>query len=408
MNCRHCQTALTHKFVDLGYAPPSNAYLEEDHLQKPELHFPLRVFVCEQCWLVQTEDFADASELFNSDYAYFSSVSKSWLDHAAQYCDQMTQRFNLDSNNLVVEIASNDGYLLKNFVASEIPCVGIEPTESTAIAAQKRGVPTIQEFFGEEFAKHLVSEGKSADLVIGNNVYAHVPDINDFTRGITRLLKSDGVVTLEFPHLLQLIRHCQFDTIYHEHFSYLSLVAVKAIFESAGLKIFDVEELTTHGGSLRVYGCRAESSRTSSDAVYAILGMEAEAGLTTIDRYIEFQSRVERVKDEFLSFLLEAKRQGNRVIAYGAAAKGNTLINYAGVKPDLLPAVCDAAPSKIGKYLPGSHVQIFSPQEIDIQKPDYVLILPWNLSEEIEIQLDKIRQWGGKFVTFVPELNIRT
>lgn len=407
MNCRHCGAPLEHLFLDLGYAPPSNAYLNPSHLSVPETYFPLRVFVCDQCWLVQTEDFAEASLLFNDEYAYFSSISDSWLRHAELYCDHILERLQLDENAFVVEIASNDGYLLKNFVARGINCLGIEPTQSTAEQAEAIGVPTLREFFSEALGQQLASEEKKADLVVGNNVYAHVPDINDFTRGISRLLNQDGVVTLEFPHLLRLIEETQFDTIYHEHFSYLSLGVVQQVFAAAGLRIFDVEELKTHGGSLRVYGCRSEACWEISTEVERIVAEENTAGLTSLATYKQFQSRVESVKDQFLSFLLEVKREGKLVLGYGAAAKGNTLINFSGVKPDLLPAVCDAAPSKVGKLLPGSHIPIVSPEEITRQKPDYVLILPWNLANEIKGQLHQVSEWGAKFVTAVPELNIQ-
>jgi SAM-dependent methyltransferase len=406
MNCRHCKRPLTHKFIDLGFAPPSNAYLTEADLYRPEKYFPLRVMVCDACWLVQTEDYAQADELFSADYAYFSSTSASWLAHAARYATKMIDRLKLDQNSFVLEIAANDGYLLKNFVAAGIPCLGIEPTASTAAAAEKLGIPILREFFGEALGKRLAAEGKQADLIVGNNVYAHVPDINDFTRGLKAALKPGGTITLEFPHLMQLIEHCQFDTIYHEHFSYLSLFTVKRIFESAGLRIFDVEQLPTHGGSLRIYGCHADDGRKESQAVATLLAEEARRGLQTLEPYQNFQARAERIKDDLLEFLIEQKRAGKKVAAYGAAAKGNTLLNYAGVKPDLLPFVCDAAPAKQGKFLPGSHIPILPPSALRDFAPDYVLILPWNLREEVTKQMTYAQNWGARFVIAVPALRV--
>ncbi|ADR19070.1 class I SAM-dependent methyltransferase [Calditerrivibrio nitroreducens] len=406
MNCRHCKTPLTHKFVDLGFAPPSNAYLTKADLYRPEKYFPLRVMVCDACWLVQTEDHTQADELFSADYAYFSSTSASWLAHAARYATKMIDRLKLDQNSFVLEIAANDGYLLKNFVAAGVPCLGIEPTASTAAAAEKLGIPILREFFGEALGKRLAAEGKQADLIVGNNVYAHVPDINDFTRGLKAALKPGGTITLEFPHLMQLIEQCQFDTIYHEHFSYLSLFTVKRIFECEGLRIFDVEQLPTHGGSLRIYGCHAEDTRPNSPAVATLLAEEARRGLQTLEPYQNFQARAERIKDDLLGFLIEQKRAGKKVAAYGAAAKGNTLLNYAGVKPDLLPFVCDAAAAKQGKYLPGSHIPILPPSALSEFAPDYVLILPWNLREEVTKQLTYAQNWGARFVIAVPTLRV--
>lgn len=406
MKCRHCRIPLRHSFLDLGFAPPSNAYLTEADLSRSEKYYPLRVKVCDQCWLVQTEDYAQAEELFRCDYAYFSSTSRSWLAHAHAYCAQVTERFGLGSHSYVVEVASNDGYLLRNFVKTGVPCLGIEPTASTAAAAEALGVPVLREFFGEALASRLVAEGRSADLIIGNNVYAHVPDINDFTRGLAVLLKPEGVVTLEFPHLLQLIRHTQFDTVYHEHFSYLSLGAVQRIFAAAGLRVWDVDELPTHGGSLRVYGCLAHSKRAVSDGVTEMLALERAYGLERLATFKAFQVRADKVKDDLLTFLTEQKRAGKRVAAYGAAAKGNTLLNYAGVRPDLLPYVCDAAAAKQGKYLPGSHLPILSPEAMQKDPPDWVLILPWNIADEVMQQLAGLAAKGVKFVTVVPELKI--
>jgi hypothetical protein len=406
MNCRHCHTPLQHVFLDLGFAPPSNAYVTQEELQKAEIYLPLKLFVCDHCWLVQTEDFTQADELFRYDYAYYSSTSVSWLEHAAQYVEGMTRRFGLGSQSFVIEVASNDGYLLRNFLPSGIPCLGIEPTEGTATAAEKLGIPVLREFFGETLARQLAADGKQADLIVGNNVYAHVPNINDFTRGLKAVLKPDGVITLEFPHLMRLIEHAQFDTVYHEHFSYLSLQSVSRIFEKAGLCVWDVEELSTHGGSLRVYGCHAEASRPASAEVQRVLDSEVRHGLRDLATYLGFQPRADRVKNDLLAFLIEQKRAGKSVAAYSAAAKGNTLLNYAGVKPDLLPYVCDAAPSKQGKYLPGSHIPIVPPASLAERKPDVVLILSWNLKTEITRQLAYVKKWGGKFVTAVPSLQI--
>lgn len=406
MNCRHCHQPLQHVFLDLGFSPPSNAYLKQDDLRKPERYYPLKLFVCEHCWLVQTDDYTQADELFSPDYAYFSSVSQSWLAHAARYTDMITKRLGLDGNSLVIEVASNDGYLLKNFVAAGIPCLGVEPTASTAAAAEQLGVPVLREFFGESLGQRLLAEGKQADLILGNNVYAHVPDINDFTAGLKTVLKPGGTITLEFPHLMRLLEHTQFDTVYHEHFSYLSLFSVSRVFERAGLRVCDVEELPTHGGSLRVYGCHADDGRADSGAVLALLEEEARRGMRNLDTYLAFQARADRVKDDLLLFLIEQKRAGKQVAGYGAAAKGCTLLNYAGIKPDLLPFVCDAGPSKQGKYLPGSHVPILHPEAIRESKPDIVLILPWNIQEEVMQQLAFIRDWGGKFAVAVPSIRV--
>jgi 2-polyprenyl-3-methyl-5-hydroxy-6-metoxy-1,4-benzoquinol methylase len=406
MNCRHCSKPLTHTFLDLGFAPPSNAYLSEADLTKPEKYYPLKVMVCDQCWLVQTEDYAQADELFSADYAYFSSTSSGWLAHAESYANHITKTLGLNSQSLVIEVASNDGYLLKNFVASGIPCIGIEPTESTAIAAEKLDIPVIREFFGETLGKSLAREGKQADLIVGNNVYAHVPDINDFTRGLKAALKSSGTITLECPHLMQLIEHTQFDTVYHEHFSYLSLHTVSKIFNNAGLRIWNVEELSTHGGSLRVYGCHIEDSRDTTASVENLLDEEQKHGLRQYETYQSFQSRANKVKNDLIQFLIEKTQAGKKVVAYGAAAKGNTLLNYAGIKPDLLPLVFDAALAKQYKYMPGSHIPILPPSNIQDFKPDFVVILPWNIAEEVIKQNSAIREWGGKFVTAVPEIKI--
>lgn len=407
MNCRHCGKPLQHTFLDLGFAPPSNAYLSEAELCAPEIYFPLKLKVCDSCWLVQTEDYAKAELFFSKDYAYFSSTSSSWLEHAARYAMNMTERLGLGADSFVIEVASNDGYLLKNFLAAGIPCLGIEPTASTAAAAEQLGIPVLREFFGEALGKQLARGGRQADLIAGNNVYAHVPDINDFTRGLKAALKPNGTITLEFPHLMRLIEHTQFDTVYHEHFSYLSLHTVSRIFAAAGLRVCDVEELPTHGGSLRVFGCHAENARVGSASVAAVLEAESDAGLQCLAVYEAFQQRADEVKNGLLSFLIEQKRAGKKVAAYGAAAKGNTLLNYAGVKPDLLSFVCDAAPSKQGKYLPGSHIPVFAPEKLKSEKPDFVLILPWNIAAEVMLNTNYIRQWGGQYATAVPTLETK-
>ena len=406
MKCRHCATPLRCTFLDLGFAPPSNAYLNLDDLIKPEKYYPLKVQVCSHCWLVQTEDYAQADELFSADYAYFSSTSSGWLAHASSYAQTVIQRLQLNQNSFVIEIASNDGYLLKNFVASGIPCLGIEPTASTAAAAEELGIPVLREFFGEALGKQLAANHQQADLIAGNNVYAHVPDINDFTRGLKAALKPGGTITLEFPHLMRLIEHIQFDTVYHEHFSYLSLYTVERIFKAAGLRVWNVEELSTHGGSLRVYGCHVEEGHETTSSVSAVLAEEAQRGLQNLSTYQNFQAKANRVKDDLMAFLLEKKRAGKTVAAYGAAAKGNTLLNYGGVKPDLLPFVCDAALAKQGKFMPGSHIPIVEPSALFDQRPDFLLILPWNIVAEVKQKNAQLAEFGTKFVTAVPKLEV--
>jgi hypothetical protein len=406
VKCRHCDFLLEHTFLDLGFAPPSNAYLTNADLVNPEKYYPLKVKVCDHCWLVQTEDYTQASELFSSDYAYFSSTSTGWVAHASRYAKKMIERLNLAKDSLVIEVASNDGYLLKNFVFAGIPCLGIEPTDSTADAAEKLGIPVLRDFFSAQIGKQLASAGKQADLIVGNNVYAHVPDINDFTLGLKSALKPGGTITLEFPHLMRLIEHTQFDTVYHEHFSYLSLYTVERIFRAAGLRVSDVEELPTHGGSLRIYGCHADDARQNYSAVSELMEQEAQRGLQTLATYLCFQSRADRVKDDLLAFLIDQKRVGRHVAAYGAAAKGNTLLNYAGVKPDLLPFVCDAATAKQGKFMPGSHIPIMAPVALDENPPDFLLILPWNIVSEVKQQNARLVELGTKFITAVPKLDI--
>jgi SAM-dependent methyltransferase len=397
---------LKEKFLDLGVMPPSNAYLSKEDLEKPEPKYPLRLLVCTNCWLVQTEDFVGRDKLFTSDYAYFSSTSKSWLEHAAKYCEKIIPQLGLGPKSLVVEIASNDGYLLKNIVGAGIPCLGIEPTTSTAAAAKALGIPVMQEFFGEKLGRALAAEGKQADLIIGNNVFAHVPDINDFAKGLKALLKPKGTITLEFPHLMKMIEFNQFDTAYHEHFSYLSFGTAKTILEKAGLSIWDVQELATHGGSLRIYAGHSNEAHPETAAVVALLAEERRRGMQKPDLYQTFQSRADRIRDEFRSFLEAQKASGQKVAAYGAAAKGNTLLNYAKIKSDLLPFVCDAAPSKQYKFMPGSRIPIRPPAEMTKYNPDFVVILPWNIADEVRQENKSLLSNKTRFVVNMPKFRI--
>ena len=407
MNCRHCKNELTHEFADLGFSPPSNSFLTKEQLNEPETFYPLRTMVCEKCFLVQVDEFAKHDDIFNADYAYFSSFSTSWLAHAKAYTGMMIKRFGFNERSQVIEIASNDGYLLQYFAAQGVPVLGIEPTANTAAAAKAKGIESVVDFFGVRLANALAAKGTRADLLLGNNVLAHVPDINDFVGGLKILLKENGVITFEFPHLLQLIDKNQFDTIYHEHFSYLSLIAVAPIFEHFGLVIFDVEEIPTHGGSLRIFAKHMEDrSKEILVRVQKLLEKEIAFGLTGLDVYTSFQQKAEKVKNDFARFLIEAKNDGKTFAGYGAAAKGNTLLNFAGIKKDLLQFVVDASPHKQNKFLPGVHIPVVAEEKIKTEKPDYILILPWNLKEEISAQLSYIRDWGGKFVVAVPELKI--
>ena len=406
MKCRHCGKIVEHTFLDLGFSPMSNAYLTEDTLTRPEKHYPLKIKVCNHCWLVQTEDYAKVDEIFSADYAYFSSTSTSWMAHAKHYTQTIITKLGLTQNSHVIEVASNDGYLLKNFIEVGIPCLGIEPTASTAAVAKKLGIPVLQEFFGEALGKRLVTEGKQADLIAANNVYAHVPDINDFTRGLKAALKPDGTITLEFPHLMQLLKYTQFDTVYHEHFSYLSLHTVSRIFKTYGLRLWDAEQLSTHGGSLRLFACHADDTRQTTPLVEALHAKEIKYGLQRLDTYKSFQDQANRLKDDFLDFLIKKKRAGKKVAAYGAAAKGNTLLNYAGVKPDLLPFVCDASLAKQGKFMPGSHIPILPPSALGEYSPDFVVVLPWNIAEEVTNKIGILVSNNTKFVTAVPRLKI--
>jgi len=406
MNCRHCAIPLSHTFLDLGHAPPSNAYLTEHDLSRPEVYYPLKVKVCDRCWLVQTEDYTDADKLFTSEYAYFSSTSKGWVAHAERFVSKIIDDLNLDGGSFVIEVACNDGYLLRNFVSAGIPCVGVEPTASTAVVAERIGIPVLRDFFGEELGQRFASTGKQADLIVCNNVFAHVPDINGFTRGLKAALKIGGTITLEFPHLMKLISGAQFDTVYHEHFSYLSLHTTSRIFAAAALRIWHVEELSTHGGSLRVYGCHVDDVRETQTSVGRLLFAETKRGLQSIQPYLEFQSRADNIKNELLMFLINQKREGKKIVAYGAAAKGNTLLNYAGVKRDLLPFVCDAAEAKQGKFMPGSHIPILPPDHLPGSEPDFVLILPWNIAREVKDHYAALAKRGVHFVTAVPDISV--
>lgn len=407
MNCRHCGGALRLPFLDLGCAPPSNAYLDAATVRAPEVWFPLRILVCTDCWLVQTEDYAGREALFTRDYAYFSSFSTTWLAHAARFVAMMRERFGLDGTSRVVEVAANDGYLLQYVRQAGLPCYGIEPTAGTARAARDKGIEIVERFFGAALADELAAAGRRARVMVANNVLAHVPDINDFVSGFPRLLEADGVATFEFPHLLRMVRENQFDTVYHEHFSYLSLTAVQRIFTANGLSVFDVEELPTHGGSLRVFAQRSDTGRRPrTEAVARLLAAEAEAGMLGPAFYRDFQAKAQQVKDDLLLFLLEARRQGLTVGAYGAAAKGNTLLNFAGIRPDLVPYVVDRNPAKQGKFMPGSRIPIVDEARLRAQRPARILILPWNLRREIMDQLAYARDWGARFVTAVPRLEV--
>jgi SAM-dependent methyltransferase len=407
MKCRHCFGELDISFADLGNAPPSNAYISAQNLNAVEKWFPLNVKVCSSCWLAQTEDYTGREELFSPDYAYFSSYSTTWLEHCKSYTAQMIERFQLGTESMIGEIASNDGYLLQYFQEKNIPCYGVEPTHSTANVAREKGLEVFENFFGVAFAKELVTKNYAADLLIANNVLAHVPDINDFVSGFTSVLKPNGVATFEFPHLYKLVTESQFDTIYHEHFSYLSFSTVVKIFDHNGLQVFDVEELPTHGGSLRVFAQRKDTGiQEVSHKVHELLKIENEAGMSLPDFYRKFQHRIFEIKREFLGFLLEAQKRNEKVMGYGAAAKGNTLLNYSGVRPDLLQYVVDRNPAKQNSYLPGSHIPVVSEEILKMEKPQWVVILPWNLRDEITSQLSYVREWGAKFVTAIPSLAI--
>jgi hypothetical protein len=408
MNCRFCKHPVTHTLIDLVNSPASNSFLSKEQLNEPEIFYPLKVFVCGNCFLVQADEYKKSNSIFDSNYPYFSSYSTSWLQHAKTYTDVITNRFGYNENSLVIEVASNDGYLLQYFKEKNIPVMGIEPASNTAEAAIGKGIKTVIEFFGAELADRFANTWDvKADLLLGNNVLAHVPDIMDFVLGIKLILKDNGVVTMEFPHLMQLVDNNQFDTIYHEHFSYLSLYTVKQIFESQGLELFDVDEIPTHGGSLRIYAKHIEDeSKPVSENVAAILKKELDKGLNTLAYYDNFQHKALKIKLDLMEFLIDQKRAGKKVAAYGAAAKGNTLLNYCGIKSDLMSFVADANPHKQDKFLPGVHIPVVDEQKIKTEKPAYIVILPWNLKQEICEQLVYIKEWGGKFVVAVPKLEI--
>jgi 2-polyprenyl-3-methyl-5-hydroxy-6-metoxy-1,4-benzoquinol methylase len=404
--CRFCKTGLNHTFLDLGMSPLSNAYLKPEQLNQAEKFYPLHAYVCKQCLLVQLEEFESPDRIF-SDYAYFSSYAESWLRHAQAYTEQMLERFGFNTSSQIVEIASNDGYLLQFFHAKGIPVMGIEPAANVAQVAESKGIPTVVKFFGADTARELARQGKHADLLLGNNVLAHVPDLNDFVAGMEILLKPKGILTMEFPHLLQLMEQNQFDTIYHEHFSYFSFATVKTIFAAHGLTLFDVEELPTHGGSLRIYAKHKDYSGIDvCKRVQTLIDRENQAGLDKIATYAQFGAKVMETKRKLLSFAIAAKNANKSIVGYGAAAKGNTLLNYCGMRADFLDYTCDRSPYKQGLFLPGTHIPILHPDQIAETKPDYVLILPWNLKEEICNQLSYIREWGGKFVVPIPEVEV--
>lgn len=407
MKCRFCNSELSSEFIDLGFAPPSNSYLTAAQLNEPEVYYPLKLFVCTKCFLVQVDEYKKADTIFSNDYAYFSSTSTSWLEHSRRYVDKMVTEYGINSNSFVIEIASNDGYLLQYFKERGIKVLGIEPAASVADAAINKGIETIKEFFGSGLAGKLRDEGLLADLILGNNVLAHVPDINDFVAGLKTALKPEGFITMEVPHLVQLIGNSQFDTIYHEHFSYLSFTTTCEIFRSHGLTVFNVEEISTHGGSLRIYSKHSDDhSRDIDKSVKELLEKEERKGIRTLGYYSGFKEKVEKIKLDFLTFLIDARESGKTVAAYGAAAKGNTLLNYCGVKNDLIGYVVDRAESKQGKYLPGSHIQVVTESHLIKRKPDYVIILPWNIKEEILEQLNYIKSWNGSFVLIIPELKV--
>jgi 2-polyprenyl-3-methyl-5-hydroxy-6-metoxy-1,4-benzoquinol methylase len=406
--CRHCNRDLEVSFCDLGMSPLANSYLEKNDLSRMERFYPLHAYVCSGCYLVQLQVFETPEAIF-SDYAYFSSYSDSWVSHARSYVDQMIERFGFDANSQVVEIASNDGYLLQFFKSKGVEVLGVEPAANVARVAEEKGIPSLVKFFSEETARALVEDGKQADLLLGNNVLAHVPDLNDFVRGLKVALKPRGIITMEFPHLLKLMRENQFDTIYHEHFSYLSLTTVEKVFAEFGLKIFDVEHLSTHGGSLRIYATHSENAeRSATDALRAAKKEEEDAGLSDLAAYRAFADQVKKTKRSLLRFLVDARDQGKTIVGYGAPAKGNTLLNYCGVRADLVDYTVDRSPHKQNRYLPGVHIPIYDPEQIRKTKPDYVLVLPWNLKDEIVGTMSYVRDWGGQFVVPIPEVKILT
>ena len=407
LNCRFCGSKLEHIFADLGSSPISNDYIKPENLNSMEPFYPLVVYVCDACLLVQLPEHQTPDNIFAEEYTYFSSYSDSWLKHASDYVDMMVQRFEFNDKSQVIEIASNDGYLLQYFKQKGVPILGIEPAANVAEVAEKNGIPSVVKFFGVNTAKELVNDDVKADLVLGNNVLAHVPDVNDFVKGMKIILKQQGVITMEFPHLLRLMELNQFDTIYHEHFSYFSFTTVENIFAHHGLTLFDVEELSTHGGSLRIFARHDEDdSKPISDHVNELRNREAELGFASLEHYLSYQNQIDETKRNLLKFLIQAKEQGKTVVGYGAPAKGNTLLNYCGVRTDFVEYTVDRSPAKKGSYLPGTRIPIYAPEKIEETHPDYVLILPWNLKSEISAQMSEIRTWGGKFVVPIPSVEI--
>lgn len=406
LQCRFCQTPLKHSFADLGMSPLANSYLKPEELHQAEAFYPMHVYVCQTCYLVQLPEFESPEHIFG-DYAYFSSYSETWLKHAKTYVEQMIERFGFDSGSQIVEIASNDGYLLQYFKEKGVPILGVEPAKNVAKIAQEAGIPTIVKFFGVQTAKELAAQGKHADLLVGNNVLAHVPDLNDFVRGMKILLKPQGLITMEFHYLRQLLTKNQFDTIYHEHFSYFSCIAVEKVFADHGLTIFDVEELPTHGGSLRIYARHTEDeTKPITSRVKELRDRELQEGFNKLETYTSFAQRVQETKRTLLEFLIQAKREGKSIVGYGAPAKGNTLLNYCGIRSDFMDYTVDRSPHKQGHFLPGTHIPIYHPDKIKETKPDYVVILPWNLKDEIMEQMKHIREWGGQFVVLIPEVEV--
>lgn len=406
MQCRFCKTELEHVFIDLFNSPPSNSFLTKEQLNEPEVFYPLKVYTCSNCFLVQIDEYKKSDVIFNNEYVYYSSYSSSWLAHAKRYVELMTERFGLNTNSQVIEIASNDGYLLQYFKQKNIPVLGIEPTANTAKVAEEKDIASIIDFFGVRLAKILTGKGIQADVLLGNNVLAHVPDINDFVAGMKIILKPTGVITMEFPHLMQLIENNQFDTIYHEHFSYLSFYTVKKIFEAQDLEMFDVDELPTHGGSLRIYAKHKEdTTKKISNNVTTLLKKEEEKGMLDLSYYNNFQQKALNIKLVLTEFLIQQKKAGKKVAAYGAAAKGNTLLNYCGIKNDLIDFVVDANPHKQNKWLPASHIPVVNEEYLKQTKPDYIIIFPWNLKDEITKQLFYVKDWNAHFVIPIPELN---
>jgi len=407
MKCRFCSSEKLNLFIDLGMSPPSNSFLTVEQLNNPEVYLPLKLWICSDCFLVQIDEYKNAREIFSNDYIYFSSYSSTWLKHSKNYVEMITKRLNLNKDSLAIEIASNDGYLLQYFNEKSIPCLGIEPTANTARVAKEKGINTIVEYFTEAKAKQVAIEFGKADLILGNNVFAHVPDINDFVKGLKELLKDSGTVTLEFPHLLKLIENNQYDTIYHEHFWYFSVYSLQNVFKNHKLTIYDIDELPTHGGSLRLYLKHFENNFLPvSKNVQDVIDSEIKHGINNPDYYQAFVNRVSKNKLDILEFLVRQKKDGKKIAAYGAAAKGNTFLNYCGIKNDLIDFVVDASPNKQNKLLPGSHIPVVSEKVLRLEKPDYVLIFPWNIKDEISAQINYIKDWGGKFVVAIPNLEI--